>query len=98
MNIRCLAMKIQLKYLSLCLFSLAATGCSQHVIKTNSNQTASIEQKAITGLNAIFETPSYDFQGKLRVQSNLVEAIPKVADAAPATLDPVLKKQDRKST
>ena len=86
-------MKIQLKYLSLCLFSLAATGCSQHVIKTNSNQTVSIEQKAITGLNAIFETPSYDFQGKLRVQSNLVEATPKVTDIAPTTLDPVLKKQ-----
>lgn len=74
-------------------FSLAATGCSQHVIKTNSNQTVSIEQKAITGLNAIFETPSYDFQGKLRVQSNLVEATPKVTDIAPTTLDPVLKKQ-----
>ena len=86
-------MKVQLKYLSLCLFSLAATGCSQHVIKTNSNQTVTLEQKAVTGLNAIFETPSYDFQGQLRVQAKQQHSTPKKVTTQSAELDPALKKQ-----
>ena len=86
-------MKVQLKYLSLCLFSLAATGCSQHVIKTNSNQAVTLEQKAVTGLNAIFETPSYDFQGQLRVQAKQQDSPSKTVTTQPAELDPALKKQ-----
>ena len=86
-------MKVQLKYLSLCLFSLAATGCSQHVIKTNSNQAVTLEQKAVTGLNAIFETPSYDFQGQLRVQAKQQHSTSKTVTTQSAELDPALKKQ-----
>lgn len=70
MNIRRLHVKAQLKYLTFCLCSLSFAGCSQHVIKTNPNQVATVEQRAIHGLNAMFETSSYDFRGKLSVQSS----------------------------
>ncbi|RLZ10395.1 hypothetical protein EAH57_03590 [Acinetobacter sp. 2JN-4] len=57
---------MRLKYLTLCLLGLSLSACSQHVIKTNTG-TASLEQKAINSINAMYEYPSYDYRGKFNV-------------------------------
>ena len=61
---------MQIRYLTLCLMALSLSACSQHVIKSNANTGQSLEQKAVTGLNAMFETSGYDYQGKLNFQAN----------------------------
>ncbi|MDH2126949.1 hypothetical protein N5J48_05200 [Acinetobacter ursingii] len=44
-------MKVRLKYLTYCVLGLSLSGCTQHVIKTNSvNQTD--RERIISGLNA----------------------------------------------
>ncbi|MFW2063197.1 hypothetical protein [Acinetobacter ursingii] len=59
-------MKVRLKYLTYCVLGLSLSGCTQHVIKTNSvNQTN--RERIISGLNAIYETPSYDYSGQFKV-------------------------------
>lgn len=59
-------MKVRLKYLTYCVLGLSLSGCTQHVIKTNSvNQTD--RERIISGLNAIYETPSYDYSGQFKV-------------------------------
>ena len=50
--------------------ALSLSACSQHVIKSNANTGQSLEQKAVIGLNAMFETSGYDYQGKLNFQAN----------------------------
>lgn len=64
---------MRLKYLSFCLFGLSLSGCAQHVTKSNSidpNQTTA--QRAIQGINAIYEYPSFDYRGgvKLKIEQN----------------------------
>jgi len=63
---------MRLKYLSCCLLSLSIVGCSQHVIKSNSNTSnstnTSLEQQAVTGVNAMYEYPSYDYRGNMGFQ------------------------------
>lgn len=54
---------MRLKSLSLCLFALSLSGCSSHVIKSNSSIVQSLDQRAIQASNAIFESPSYDYNG-----------------------------------
>ncbi len=61
---------MQIRYLTLCLMALSLSACSQHVIKSNANTEHRLEQKAVTGLNAMFETSGYDYQGKLNFQAN----------------------------
>ena len=61
---------MRLKYLTLCLFGLSISGCSQHVIKTNSSS-SSLEQKAINSINAMYEYPSYDYRGKFNIHVDL---------------------------
>ncbi|WP_372403937.1 hypothetical protein ACDW34_02365 [Acinetobacter piscicola] len=59
---------MRLKYLTLSLFSLSLGACSSHVIKTNPNQsdiTSSI--RATQALNAIYEYPSFDYSGQVKV-------------------------------
>ena len=64
---------MRLKYLSLCLLGLSLSGCAQHVIKSNSiDQNQSTAQRAIQGVNAIYEYPNFDYRGgvKLKIEQN----------------------------
>ena len=45
---------------------LSLSACSTAVIKTNANP-ANLEQKAINGINAMYEYPSYDYRGKFNI-------------------------------
>ena len=91
---------MRLKYLSCCLLSLSMVGCSQHVIKSNSNASSldntSLEQQAVTGVNAMYEYPSYDYRGNMGFQFDTSKG--KVASTQPASnstqnLDPAIQKQ-----
>lgn len=88
---------MQIRYLTLCLMALSLSACSQHVIKSNANTGQSLEQKAVTGLNAMFETSGYDYQGKLNFHANLAPNTTKTSkvtqqEVAPP-LDPILQRQ-----
>ncbi|OTG97353.1 hypothetical protein B9T24_04330 [Acinetobacter sp. ANC 4654] len=77
--------------------ALSLSACSQHVIKSNANTGQSLEQKAVTGLNAMFETSGYDYQGKLNFHANLAPNTTKTSkvtqqEVAPP-LDPILQRQ-----
>lgn len=62
---------MRLKYLSLSLFSLSLTACSSHVIKTNSlYSNLDTTQRATQALNAIYETPNFDYSGKIKIDLN----------------------------
>ena len=52
------------------MLGLSLSACSQHVIKTNVGS-ASLEQKAINSLNAMYEYPSYDYKGKFDKMKNV---------------------------
>ncbi|MCH7337415.1 hypothetical protein [Acinetobacter sp. NIPH 2699] len=82
---------MRLKYLTLCLLGLSLSACSQHVIKTNAGS-ASLEQKAINSINAMYEYPSYDYRGKFNVHVELDQnkSAPR-SQAAP--LDAALKQK-----
>ena len=82
---------MQIKYLSLCLLALGLSACSQHAIKSNTQTGQSLEQKAVSGLNAMYETSGYDYQGKLNIQTKSAEKA-KTAQAE-AKLDPMLQTQ-----
>lgn len=91
---------MRLKYLSCCLFSLSIVGCSQHVIKSNSNTSTStntsLEQQAVTGVNAMYEYPSYDYRGNMGFQFDTSKG--KVANTQTTSnstqnLDPAIQKQ-----
>lgn len=59
---------MRLKYLSLSLFSLSLAACSSHVIKTNpSHSDLDPAQRASKALNAIYEYPSFDYSGQVKV-------------------------------
>lgn len=61
---------MKIKYLSLCLLSLSLAACSQHVVKPNTSNAGQLDQRAVNGLNAMFETSSFDIRGKLAIQAN----------------------------
>lgn len=91
---------MRLKYLSCCLLSLSIVGCSQHVIKSNSNTSTStntsLEQQAVTGVNAMYEYPSYDYRGNMGFQFDTSKG--KVANTQTTSnstqnLDPAIQKQ-----
>lgn len=58
---------IRLKYLTYCLLGISLSACTQHVIKTNPAH-KSLDQQVVSGLNAMYEYPSYDYSGKFNVQ------------------------------
>ncbi|MGK5735856.1 hypothetical protein [Acinetobacter junii] len=82
---------MRLKYLTLCLFGLGISGCSQHVIKTNSSS-SSLEQKAINSINAMYEYPSYDYRGKFNIHVDLDQHKTEV-DQQKDVLDAALKQK-----
>lgn len=88
---------MQIRYLTLCLMALSLSACSQHVIKSNANTGQSLEQKAVTGLNTMFETSGYDYQGKLNFRANSASNTTKTSkvtqQAVAPQLDPILQRQ-----
>jgi hypothetical protein len=60
---------MNLKYLSLCLISIGLFGCSQQFVQKNKQQNTTLNQRASSGLNAIYETSSFDFKGQLLIRN-----------------------------
>ncbi|AWL27942.1 hypothetical protein DJ533_04745 [Acinetobacter defluvii] len=59
---------MRLKYLSLSLLSLSLAACSSHVIKTNpAHSSLDQAQRASKALNAVYEYPSFDYSGQVKV-------------------------------
>ena len=60
---------MNLKYLSLCLISIGLFGCSQQFVQKNKQQNTELNQRASSGLNALYETSSFDFKGQLLIRN-----------------------------
>ena len=83
---------MQLSKLSLCLLGLSLSACSTHVVKNNTNQ--DVAQRAVQGINALYEYPSFDYRGQVRVQLNKTHQEQRNSkDAATPQLDPTVEKK-----
>lgn len=83
---------MHLKYLSLCLFSLGLTACAQHGVRPQV-ASASLEQKAIQSVNAMYEYPSYDYRGNLKITVDPSQIKQNVKAENTAKLDAELQKK-----
>ncbi|MDC4296242.1 hypothetical protein NQ633_12105 [Acinetobacter baumannii] len=83
---------MHLKYLSLCLFSLGLTACAQHGVRPQV-ASASLEQKAIQSVNAMYEYPSYDYRGNFKITVNPSQIKQNVKAENTAKLDAELQKK-----
>ena len=87
---------MHLKYLSLCLFSFGLFGCSQHLVQETKKSNQPLDQRAINGLNAIYETPSFDFKGQVLIKNTpssiKISSAPRAAKQN-GQLDDEIKKQ-----
>lgn len=81
---------MRLKNLTLCLLGLSLSACSMHAIQSNQT-TVSLDQKATQGLNAIYSTPSFDFNGQFKLDFAAETAQQK--QSKQQTLEPQLEKQ-----
>ena len=88
---------MRLKYLTLCLLGLSLSACTQHVIKSTASTPQLLGERASSGMNAIFDTSSYDVSGQFSIQSQLKEKTTSKDSASthqqPSGLDPEFKKQ-----
>ncbi|CAM2938296.1 hypothetical protein [Acinetobacter celticus] len=88
---------MRLKYLTLCLLGLSLSACTQHVIKSTASTPQLLGERASNGINAIFDTSSYDVSGQFSIQSQLKEKTTSKDSASthqqPSGLDPEFKKQ-----
>ncbi|HFF5272829.1 TPA: hypothetical protein ACGDOT_000547, partial [Acinetobacter baumannii] len=80
------------KYLSLCLFSLGLTACAQHGVRPQV-ASASLEQKAIQSVNAMYEYPSYDYRGNFKITVDPSQIKQNVKAENTAKLDAELQKK-----
>ncbi|MCU7401345.1 hypothetical protein OC589_03800 [Acinetobacter baumannii] len=83
---------MHLKYLSLCLFSLGLTACAQHGVRPQV-ASASLEQKAIQSVNAMYEYPSYDYRGNFKITVDPSQIKQNVKAENAAKLDAELQKK-----
>ncbi|EPG3309217.1 hypothetical protein [Acinetobacter baumannii] len=83
---------MHLKYLSLCLFSLGLTACAQHGVRPQV-ASASLEQKAIQSVNAMYEYPSYDYRGNFIITVDPSQIKQNVKAENTAKLDAELQKK-----
>ncbi|EMW3360900.1 hypothetical protein ACWCHY_000974 [Acinetobacter baumannii] len=83
---------MHLKYLSLCLFSLGLTACAQHCVRPQV-ASASLEQKAIQSVNAMYEYPSYDYRGNFKITVDPSQIKQNVKAENTAKLDAELQKK-----
>ena len=88
---------MRLKYLTLCLLGLSLSACTQHVIKSTSATEQALGERAAAGMNAVFETSSYDVNGQFSIQAQLNDSAASKkqtpAQRQPSGLNPELKKQ-----
>ncbi|HFF5411997.1 TPA: hypothetical protein ACGDTG_000160, partial [Acinetobacter baumannii] len=78
--------------LSLCLFSLGLTACAQHGVRPQV-ASASLEQKAIQSVNAMYEYPSYDYRGNFKITVDPSQIKQNVKAENTAKLDAELQKK-----
>ncbi|MFH3743688.1 hypothetical protein WAH75_13470 [Acinetobacter baumannii] len=83
---------MHLKYLSLCLFSLGLTACAQHGVRPQV-ASASLGQKAIQSVNAMYEYPSYDYRGNFKITVDPSQIKQNVKAENTAKLDAELQKK-----
>ncbi|EMI7459144.1 hypothetical protein RGO77_002486 [Acinetobacter baumannii] len=83
---------MHLKYLSLCLFSLGLTACAQHGVRPQV-ASASLEQKAIQSVNAMYEYPSYDYRRNFKITVDPSQIKQNVKAENTAKLDAELQKK-----
>lgn len=83
---------MHLKYLNLCLFSLGLTACAQHGVRSQV-ASASLEQKAIQSVNAMYEYPSYDYRGNFKITVDPSQIKQNVKAENTAKLDAELQKK-----
>ncbi|MDC4607961.1 hypothetical protein NQ788_05770 [Acinetobacter baumannii] len=83
---------MHLKYLSLCLFSLGLMACAQHGVRPQV-ASASLEQKAIQSVNAMYEYPSYDYRGNFKITVDPSQIKQNVKAENTAKLDAELQKK-----
>lgn len=84
---------IRLKYLTYCLLGISLSACTQHVIKTNPAH-KSLDQQVVSGLNSMYEYPSYDYSGQFNVQvDSFNPAIQHNQKTAHAALDADVQKK-----
>ncbi|MCL8351968.1 hypothetical protein M9Y34_16420 [Acinetobacter baumannii] len=83
---------MHLAYLSLCLFSLGLTACAQHGVRSQV-ASASLEQKAIQSVNAMYEYPSYDYRGNFKITVDPSQIKQNVKAENTAKLDAELQKK-----
>jgi len=81
---------MQLSKLTLCLLGLSLSACSTHVVKNNTNQDSA--QRAVQGLNALYEYPSFDYRGQVRFQIHKTNQNT-LKDDAQRQLDPTVEKK-----
>ena len=82
---------MHLKKLTLCLLGLSLSACSTHVIKSNAlNADQDAPQRAIQGLNALYEYPNFDYRGQVKVR---LDSAQKVNVADTKQLDPAIEKK-----
>ncbi|TCM70884.1 hypothetical protein EC844_101158 [Acinetobacter calcoaceticus] len=82
---------MRLKTLTLSLLGLSLSACSTYSINSHSTTAASLQQKASQGLNAIYENPSFDYNGQFNV--SVKPTIPGSTKSVAAQRDPQLERQ-----
>ncbi|WP_353170163.1 hypothetical protein [Acinetobacter rudis] len=58
---------MRLKQLTMCLLGLSMAACSTYPISNHSNTSVNLDDRAVQGLNAMYNYPNYDFNGSLNV-------------------------------
>ena len=85
---------MRLKQLTLCLLGLSLSACSSHMLKSNAaNSNLDASQRAIQGFNAIYEYPSFDYRGQVKVQMDQKSKKIQQGSAQQKGLDPAIEKK-----
>lgn len=81
---------MRLKQLTMCLLGLGLSACSTYSVNQHSNTAASLDDRAVQGLNAMYSYPSYDFNGQFNIDFDIEKTGDKSAQKA---MDAKLQKQ-----
>ncbi len=81
---------MRLKQLTICLLGLSMAACSTYPINSHSNNAVKLDDRAVQGLNAMYNYPNYDFNGRFNVN---FAAEKKAGNAEKQVIDAKLKSQ-----
>jgi hypothetical protein len=85
---------MHLKKLTLCLLGLSLSACSTHVVRSNAlNADQNTPQRAIQGMNAVYEYPSFDYRGQFKVQLDHKQKNQNVGNTDSKLLDPTVERK-----